>query len=439
MVCPGQGQATAPTRGYGKTLSFSGTFVDYALGIVDRLLLSNVLSVNLTAIKRKDIVIVLKGVVRSASGLVVLKSVNRVYNVLGRPSVVVAGIYLIFITLLTLIHHYSMIDYVHIGTLFARRDPHGTIGYDGQFYYFLARDPWHAHQYMDNAPYRYQRIVYGLLVYIVSLGQASLIPFLLLFVNFLSIVLSVEIVARLLAQRNLSPWFSLPLGLYFGQATAFIFDTTEPLTIALLCIGLWYLERKRITTSAVFMGLAALSRETAILFPLVYAISFLWQQRWLDVARFLVLAILPMFVWYVVIWVIFGQTGLTYAPAFEPIPFGGIFAFLSSPLYFWSLIGLMFIPTVGGWFFVLREVFYQHWGNSAFFIWGLNLILVTFMSVLSYQEYVSSGRISTTLILATLLYAWSSANRTLLRVAQYYALTFPFYAIGVMLIRFVPT
>jgi hypothetical protein len=381
----------------------------------------------------------LKEIVRLSGAPLVPKAGKRACNVLWRPSIVIAGIYLLFITLLTLIHHYSIIDYVHIGTFFAHHKPHGTIGYDGQFYYFMARDPWHAYQYMDNAPYRYQRIVYSLLVYVVSLGQESLIPFMLLLVNFLSLVLSVEIVARLLAKRNLSPWFSLPIGLYFGQATALIFDTTEPLTIALLCIGLWYLERKHITTSAVFMGLAALSRETAMLFPLVYAISFFWQRRWLDMVRFFILAILPMFAWYMAIWVIFGQTGLTYAPAFEYIPFGGIFAFFSHQSYFWSLIGLMFIPTVGGWFFVLREVLHQHWRNSAFFVWVLNLILVTFMSMLSYQEYVSSGRISTSLILATLLYAWYSENRVILRVAQYYILTFPFYALGVMLARFVPT
>jgi hypothetical protein len=292
---------------------------------------------------------------------------------------------------------------------------------------------------MDNAPYRYQRIVYGLLVYVLSLGKESLVPFVLLLVNFCAIVLSVEIVARLLARRKLSSWFSLAIGLYFGQATALIFDTTEPLAIALLCVGLWYLEKEYITCSALFMGLAALSRETTILFPLVYTISFFWRRRWSDMMRFLILAILPMVAWYVAIWVIFGRTGLTYAPAFEFIPFGGIFALFSYQPYFWTLIGLMFIPTVVGCFFALREALHQHWRNSAFFIWVLNLILVSCMSVLSYVEYVSSGRISTTLILATFLYAWYCENRTMLRLAQFYTLTFPFYAVGVMFIRFVST
>jgi hypothetical protein len=187
------------------------------------------------------------------------------------------------------------------------------------------------------------------------------------------------------------------------------------------------------------MGLAALSRETTILFPLVYTVFFLWQQRWSDMVRFVILAILPMFTWYAAIWVIFGRTGLTYAPAFEYIPFGGIFALFSYQPYFWTLIGLMFVPTVAGWFFALREALHERWRNSAFFIWVLNLALVTFMSVLSYVEYVSSGRISTTLVLGTLLYAWYSGNRTILQFTRFYTLTFPFYAGVVMFIRFVPT
>lgn len=377
----------------------------------------------------------LRGIDRPSDPLQAPNFSHRVYKLLWRPSIVVAGTYLVFLAYFTLSHHYHLIDYVHIGTRLSLHNPHGTNGYDGQFYYYIARDPLHAYQYMDSAPYRYQRIFYGMVVYVLSLGNVSLIPFNLLLVNFLSIVLSVEIVARLLARRNLSPWFSLALAFYFGQMGALLFDTTEPLAILLLCAGLWYLEDEHVTAAAVFMGLAALTRETTILFPLVYIIAFLWQRRWSDAVRFLVLAILPLVAWYIVIWIIFGKLGAAAAPPFERIPFGGIFAYFSDHRYFWSLIALVFIPTVGGWFFVGREAFQQRWRNSAFFIWVLNLILVTFMSATSYEDYVSCGRISTTLVLATLLYAWSSEDKRLLWAAQYYILTVPLYIIGLRLIH----
>lgn len=360
---------------------------------------------------------------------------RRLYTLLWRPSVVVASVYLVFLAYFTLSHHYQLIDYVHIGTRFSLHNPHGTNGYDGQFYYYIARDPLHAYLYMDSAAYRYQRILYGLVIYVLSLGNVSLIPFAMLFVNFLSIVLSVEIVSRLLARRNLSPWFSLALGFYYGQTAALLFDTAEPLAILLLCVGLWYLDDENVTLAAIFMGLAALTRETIIFFPLVYLIAFLWQRRWSEAIRFVVLAILPLVVWYIVVWIIFGKLGAAAAPAFERIPFGGIFAYFSDYRYFWSLVALILIPTLGGWLFAGREAIQQNWRNSAFFIWVLNLILVTFMSATSYEDYVSCGRISTTLILATLLYAWSSKDKRLLWASQYYLLTVSLYIIGLRLIH----
>lgn len=187
--------------------------------------------------------------------------------------------------------------------------------------------------------------------------------------------------------------------------------------------------------AAVFMGLAALTRETTIFFPLVYLLAFLWQRRWSDVLRFLALALVPLVIWYIVVWIIFGQTGVAAAPAFKSIPFGGIFAYLANRRYFWSLIALMFLPTAAGWFFVGREALQGRWRNSAFFIWVFNLILVTFMSTASYEDYVSCGRISATLVLAALLYAWSSQDKRLLWVAQYYIVTFPLYIIGLRLIH----
>src|SRR6185437_14839453 len=107
----------------------------------------------------------------------------------------------------------------HLGTIWANHDPAGTWGYDGQFYYQIAHSPLHAGQYMDNAPFRYQHIFYPLVVGVLCLGQVALIPFMLLLVNILSVVLSVELLARLLAKAGFSPWFALALGLYFGQGT----------------------------------------------------------------------------------------------------------------------------------------------------------------------------------------------------------------------------
>ena len=70
--------------------------------------------------------------------------------------------------------------------------PHGipvapTYGYDGQFFYRLALSPFNFHHTaygitMDR-PYRYMRIGYPMLTWLVSAGQHSLVPVMLVAVN----------------------------------------------------------------------------------------------------------------------------------------------------------------------------------------------------------------------------------------------------------------
>src|SRR6266699_1924988 len=345
-----------------------------------------------------------------------------------RPAYVVACIYLLFIGLDSLLHSHNALYYVHIGSRYALHELHGTGGYDGQFFYYIARDPLHAAPFLSHPAYRYQRIVYPLLVAVLSLGQENLIPYMLLLVNFIAIVLGTELLARLLIQERLSPWFSLAFGLYFGQAAAFIFDTTEPLTYLFICLGLFLLTRQRATAAAVCMGIAVLSRETALLFPLGYLVASLFQQRWRDVLRLLLLSITPTIAWYLVIGLLFNSTGLTSAPAFQLIPFQGLFVFSHDPHRFRPLIILLLIPTVLGWLLLAKHALHHHWKHAAWLIWLLHLILVSCLSPLSYVELVSAGRLSTGLVLAMLVYGLHTRNTTILWACQIYALTFPYYA-----------
>jgi hypothetical protein len=351
---------------------------------------------------------------------------------LVQPALVVACLYVLFIGLDSFLHGHDVLYYVHIGPRFVLHDPQAAPGYDGQFYYQIARDPLHATPFLDHPAYRYQRIVYPLLIAVLSLGQVNIIPYMLLLVNFIAIVLGTELLARLLIKENLSPWFSLAFGFYFGQATAFIFDTTEPLTYLFICLGLFLLTRQRSTAAALCMGLAVLSRETAFLFPLGYLVLYLHERRWQDVLRFLLLSITPTIAWYLVILLLFHTTGLSSAPSFQLTPFEGLFAFANDPHRFPSLVILMLIPTMLGWLLVTREVLQDRWKNASWLIWLFNLVLVTCMSPLSYAELVSAGRLSIGLVLAMLFYGWHTKNKTILWTCQIYALTFPYYALSIL-------
>lgn len=360
-----------------------------------------------------------------------------------RPSLVVALIYILLIAFVAMINHYSALDFAHLGTIWANHNPAGTWGYDGQFYYQIARSPLQAYQYMDNAPFREQHILYPLVVGAFSLGQTALIPYMLLFVNVLSVVLSVELLARLLRKHGFSPWFSLALGLYFGQAAATLFDTAEPFTYFLVLVGIWLvLEKSRFGLAALMMGLATLAREIAVIFPIAYAGVYFVQRRWLACAQFITLGIFPLIAWLIALRLIFGQTGVTFTRPFEHIPFAGIFFHADAPKKFYLLLLLMFFPTLAVWglalkelfrvLFVSKEPFFQRFSPVYLFLLA-NLVMITFMSHFSYDELISSGRIATGLVLSVLLYGITMKDKRVLWAAQFYTLTLLVYIVGIVL------
>jgi hypothetical protein len=75
---------------------------------------------------------------------------------------------------------------VTIGERFADGDPlveSGSEGYDGQFVYYIARDPSDAARFLDVPAYRFQRILLPVLGRALALGQTLLLPWALLAIN----------------------------------------------------------------------------------------------------------------------------------------------------------------------------------------------------------------------------------------------------------------
>lgn len=358
-------------------------------------------------------------------------------TVIFRPAVVVALIYSALIVLIAMARHYSLLDFVHLGTVWANHDPSGTWGYDGQFYYQVARNPLQAYQYMDNASFREQHILYPLVVGILSFGQTALIPVMLLLVNVVSVALTVELVGRLLEKYGFSPWFSLAIGLYFGQTAGTLFDTAEPFTYFLICLGVWLvLEKARFAPAALVMGLATLAREIALLFLLGYAGFFFLNRKWGKCAKFLLLGVAPLALWLLSLRLIFGQSGLTFTQPFEHIPFAGIFAHydgLAGIKKFALLVVLMFLPTLACWVLLVVELMRRQFWHAMYFILLANVVMITLMNHHSYDELISCGRIATGLVLSVLLYGMLTRKKYILWGAQFYTLTCIVFVVGTLL------
>ncbi len=143
-----------------------------------------------------------------------------------------------------------------------------TYGYDGQFFYRLALNPFDFHHTaygitMDR-PYRYMRIGYPMLTWLVSLGQHFLVPVMLVAVNIAAIGALGYLGALFAAAGGRHALAGLLLPAYFGLITSLARDTAEPLAAVCLLAGLLAVRGRRPVLAAALLAYGALTRETVL-------------------------------------------------------------------------------------------------------------------------------------------------------------------------------
>ncbi|MCQ4079556.1 hypothetical protein NGB36_02800 [Streptomyces sp. RB6PN25] len=159
--------------------------------------------------------------------------------------------------------------------------PHGfpltqAAGYDGQFFYRLALDPLDLHQTafgitMDQ-PYRFTRIGYPALTWVVSLGQHVAVPYALVGVN-LAAVAAIAALGGVFARRSgRHALWGLLFAAYFGLAVSVGRDTAEPVADACLLGGMLAYRDRRPFLATALLCCAALTRETALAVPAAIAV-----------------------------------------------------------------------------------------------------------------------------------------------------------------------
>ena len=238
--------------------------------------------------------------------------------------------------------------FVMVGGKFDTRVPNQGLGYDGQFAYQIARDPLNGWRYVDVPAYRYQRILYPLVARLLSFGNESVLPWVMILINLASLVTGTWIVERMLRSYGLNGWYSLGYGLFSGLWMSLRLDLTEPLSFLFLWGGLWAFERKKWVSSAGLLACALLSREVTLLFAVGCIFSLLASRRFSLGFAWGSGVVLPFLAWQVVLWRWFGEFGLRSGGAFsspvEWIPYRGWWGFASlNPEYFW-IMSLLVVP-----------------------------------------------------------------------------------------------
>jgi hypothetical protein len=155
-------------------------------------------------------------------------------------------------------------------------------GYDGQFYYRLALNPfnWHPAAYgvtMDYN-YRYTRIGYPVVAWIVSLGQHHLVPTALVVVNLICVAIMGWLGGKFARESGRHALWGLLFVAYFGLVISIGRDTSEPLADACMLGGLLAYRHSRYILAAILIMYGVITNEPILVLAVAIALTRLYQM-----------------------------------------------------------------------------------------------------------------------------------------------------------------
>lgn len=298
--------------------------------------------------------------------------------------------------------------------------PAGTEnGYDGQYAYYIARNPGGAAGCMDVAAYRYQRILLPALGYVFSFGSDTLIPAVFVTANLIALLVGVRLLGDLLAALGVSRWYALVYGLFFGTVVGVRLSTVEPLAYGLVIAAVWEHQqpKPRIWLQALLLLAAALTKETTLPFAAAFILYAAVHRRWAEALRLGLVVGVPFIVWQAALYAWLGAPGIGSggggATPFEVVPYNGVWRIFTETgnlavfLVVGSLaFGVAVLPSLWGLWATLRE-FWQRRADAHFYAYlhAVNAALMAFVPFSTYREFLGIFRFVVPLVLTHLLFA----------------------------------
>lgn len=210
-------------------------------------------------------------------------------------------------------------------------------GYDAQFLYFIAFDPFvrafadapeRYDPFIDAAPYRYGRIGFPLLTKAVSFDRGPRYPAVMVWLVVAGVVLASMGVAVIAAQSGRTPLWGLIVLLVPGFWKSLEFALPEPIAGALLIWGLLAVRHRRWVSAGVLFGLALLVRETGVLLVVMLAIAVCVRGDRRDAGRMLAIALLPLLAWRLYLGTVlqpaWGVDAFFFDPGIHGVPLKGL-------------------------------------------------------------------------------------------------------------------
>lgn len=253
-------------------------------------------------------------------------------------------------------------------------------GYDGQFFYLMARKPFDitlVQESMISPVWRYQRILYPFVTFVLSgLGNPGLVKFMLPLVNLLSVLGLTIVLVKMLEVFNISKWYSLFFSLSPGLVYSFLYNLAEPLTYFLVALASYLFIKNNHKLSLLFFVLAILTREVALFAVLGVVVYLLWNKKYKK-SIFYSLTFLVYLFWVLLLGVVFEKNNsVNYVNFNITFPFSGL----------WLKLQLLF-----------SQNFWHIFLDGTFYIYILLISIVSFLSLFKKQTFFN---ISATLYIA---------------------------------------
>lgn len=203
-------------------------------------------------------------------------------------------------------------------------------GYDGQWYHYIAHDPWLQRgfdRFIDAPRLRYRRILLPALANLLAGGQDRYVDRMYIGLMLLSVFLGSLWMSRYAGLRGFSPW--LGLGFLIAPGVMISIDRlTVDGVLAAMCAGfLWFLETNPGWPLYALLLSAPLIRETGLLLPGGYVAALLLEERFRRAAVFST-ALLPAAAWY---WLVAWHTAPDARRMSPGLPLAGYLHHLLNP------------------------------------------------------------------------------------------------------------
>lgn len=209
-------------------------------------------------------------------------------------------------------------------------------GYDGQFFYYIAFDPFllafrndpaRYRQIVDAPPYRWGRVGFSVLTKLFSVNDPERFPQTMIWLIVAANFIGVWCLAFVAQRFGLSGWWGLSYVLVPGFVQSLRAGLPEAVAAAFLLGGYCFFLRRRYGLTAIVLAASLLVRETGVMFVIVLAIWTAWRDRDRRGGLIVASAIVPLAVWRLYLaWRLFpvlGWDALFFDPHAHGLPFQG--------------------------------------------------------------------------------------------------------------------